>query len=131
MRPLSGFPFCEGGGFSDLADRPASTTLTPMGLNIKHITYTRHFIKQARKKEFTAEQIMQALKQEDEGCKITRVTGRPDQLRYCGVGEDSVAVIMNGHRAITVYVNRKVTPMREDQRDDPNAINSRRLATLK
>ena len=101
------------------------------GKPLNSVRFTRHFIKQARHKGFTAEQIQVAIEQSDKpkraggSCEVTRVTKYPTQRRYIGAG---VAVVMEGDSAITIYEDGVVTPMREDQRNDPNAQNSRRLA---
>lgn len=97
------------------------------GTALGNVTFTNHFIKQARHKGFTAEQIAGALAQTDPDYpkgKITRVLSRPGQLRYCGYG---VAVVMSGDTAITLYADEVITPMRDDQKDDESALNSRRL----
>ena len=90
-------------------------------MNIAQVTYSDHFIKQAKAKGFTASQIIGALMSPE---KITDVRKYPGQKRYCGSG---VAVVMDGTRAITIYLDGVVTPMREDQKNDPSALNSRRL----
>ena len=98
-----------------------------MNSNQTRISFTRHFIKQAKHKGFTAEQIMGAIRQTGKDARITKVTAHPGQLRYCG---DGVAVVMEGNTAITLYADRVITPMREDQKGDPQAQASIRLAKL-
>lgn len=101
------------------------------GQPLNSVRFTRHFIKQARHKGFTAEQIQVAIEQSDKPkrlggtCDVTRVTKYEGQRRYMGAG---VAVVMDGNSAITIYADEVVTPMREDRRNDPSAQNSRRLA---
>lgn len=103
------------------------------GKHLGTVTFTNHFIKQARHKGFTAEQIQVAIEQSDKpkraggSCDVTRVTKYPSQRRYIGSG---VAVVMDGNTAITIYADGIVTPMREDQRNDPEAQASRRLAVF-
>lgn len=100
------------------------------GKHLGTVTFTNHFIKQARHKGFTADQIAMAIEQTDPNPRdrrVTQVTKYPGQLRYCGGG---VAVIMDGNSAITIYADRVITPMREDQREDPEAQASRRLAVF-
>ena len=99
-------------------------------MNLADVNFTNHFIKQAKHKGFTAEQIAQAIEQTDPRCKITPVTRHPGQMRYCGFGEGSVAVVMQGNTAITIYLNGVITPRREDQADDEAAISSKRLAKI-
>lgn len=100
------------------------------GQPLNSVRFTRHFIKQARHKGFTAEQIQVAIEQADKpkrfggSCDVTRVTKYPSQRRYIGAG---VAVVMEGNSAITIYADGVVTPMRDDQRNDPEALNSKRL----
>jgi len=38
-----------------------------------------------------------------------------------------VAIVMDGNRAVTLYADGIVTPMRDDQRNDKAALNSKRL----
>ncbi len=90
-------------------------------MNLADVTYARHFVTQAIEKGFTAEQIQEAI---EKPYKVTDVTAHPGQKRYCGGG---VAVVMDGTHAITIYLDGVVTPMREDQKSDPNALASRRL----
>lgn len=102
-------------------------TYRTTGLNIADVTFTNHFIKQARHKGFTADQIAGALSQTGEDARITDVRRYAGQRRYCG---DGVAVVMSGNVAITIYADSVVTPLREDQMDDPEALNSRRIGRL-
>lgn len=85
------------------------------------IEFSRHFLKQAREKGFTEEQYMSAIRTPE---KVTPVRRYPGQLRYCGAG---VAVVMRGNVAVTIYLDGVVTPLRDDQKNDPAALNSRRL----
>lgn len=89
---------------------------------IGHVTYTRHFLTQAVTKGFTADQIETAIRTPE---RITDVSRYPGQTRMIAAG---VAVVMDGNCAITLYADRVVTPLREDQRDDPAALASGRLA---
>jgi hypothetical protein len=102
-------------------------TVTPRvpakGLTGKIIP-TPHFRAQVLAKGFTMSQIVSALTHPD---KVTDVTDYPGQKRYCGAG---VAVVMDGNTTVTAYVDGVVTDLREDQRRDPRALNSRRLATV-
>lgn len=90
-------------------------------MDINNVTFSDHFKKQFREKGFTTKQIREAI---EHPYKVTPVTRYPGQLRYCGGG---VAVVMRGRTAVTVYLDGVVTPLREDQKDDPAALNSRRL----
>jgi hypothetical protein len=85
------------------------------------VRFTKHFNKQFREKGFKAEQIKEAL---TNPYKVTDVTRHPGQKRYCGGG---VAVVMVDNVALTVYADGVVTPLREDQKNDPAALNSTRL----
>lgn len=86
------------------------------------ITYSHHFLMQAAAKGFTADQITEAVRRPE---AVNDVLRYPGQRRYMGAG---VAVVMDGNHAVTIYADKVVTPMREDQRSDPAAQNSRRLA---
>lgn len=90
-------------------------------MELHNVDFTPHFIKQVRTKGFTAEQIQEAI---ERPYKITDVRRYPGQRRYCGGG---IAVVMDGNRAITAYLDGVVTPLREDQKNDRAALNSRRL----
>ena len=123
-------------GFSALHHRRGSSTLRdmkkkPEGLDLSTIIYSNHFIKQARRKKFTADQIVGALTQTGDKARVTRVSGkdRENQRRFCG---DGVAVIVNMEmrKCVTIYEDNVVTPMRDDQRNDPRALNSQRLNSL-
>jgi hypothetical protein len=85
------------------------------------VTFSNHFKAQFRAKGFKAEQIHEAL---THPYKVTDVTRYPGQKRYCGGG---VAVVMRDNVAVTVYADGVVTPMREDQKNDPAAQKSVRL----
>ena len=86
---------------------------------------TDHFKRTMVAKGFTPQQVIACLKTPD---KITDVRRYPGQVRYCGSG---VAIVVDTKtlHVITIYVDGIVTPMREDQRNDPATINSRRLAS--
>lgn len=90
-------------------------------MNLSSVTFGEHFLAQARAKGFTAEQIAEAI---ERPYKVTDVTRYPGQLRYCGGG---IAVVMDGTRAVTLYLDGVVTPMRPDQHSDSAALTSRRL----
>lgn len=116
--------------------RRDSSTLRDMnkaskGISLNSVRYTRHFIKQARHKAFTADQIIGALTQTGDKARVTRVSGngRENQRRFCG---DGVAVVVNmeTRECITLYEDRVITPMRDDQRNDQRALNSQRLNSL-
>jgi hypothetical protein len=83
--------------------------------------FTDHAIRTARAKGFTAEQIMSALHSPE---KVTDVRRYPGQKRYCGAG---VAVVVDGTRVITMYLDGVVTALRPDQMSDPEALASRRV----
>ena len=88
---------------------------------------TPHFKKQMLAKGFTGNQVSNALRDPE---KVTPVTKYPGQRRYCG---DGVAVIVepvgaNTYRLVTIYLDGVVTPLRADQMNDQDALNSRRLA---
>jgi len=83
--------------------------------------FSDHAIRQARTKGFTADQILGAL---NNPYKITDVTRYPGQKRHCGSG---IAVVVDGDRVITMYLDGVVTALRPDQMSDPAALNSRRL----
>lgn len=95
-----------------------------VGLPIKTVTLTPHFLTQAVAKGFEASQIIDAI---ENPYKVTPVTRYPGQKRYCGRG--GIAVVMDGNTAITAYLDGVVTEMRADQRHDPAARASRRLAS--
>ena len=101
------------------------------GISLSSVRYTNHFIKQARRKSFTAEQIIGALTQTGDKARVTRISGkgRENQRRFCG---DGVAVVVNmeTRECITLYADRIITEMREDQCNDPRALNSHRLNSL-
>ena len=101
-----------------------NTTDARNGINLSDVHFTNHFIKQAKHKGFTAEQIVGALSRSGKYARVTPVTKYPGQMRFCGNG---VAVVMDGNTAITIYADRVVTPLREAQMNDPDALNSSRL----
>ena len=90
-------------------------------MKIQDVEFSRHFKAQVEAKGFTVEQIKAAI---ENPYKITDVRRYPGQKRYCGGG---IAIVMRDNVAITVYLDGVVTPMREDQKNDPAARNSRRL----
>lgn len=90
-------------------------------MKMENVVFSDHFKKQFREKGFTTKQIQEAI---ETPYKVTPVTRYPGQLRYCGGG---VAVVMRDRTAVTVYLDGVVTPLREDQKNDPAAVNSRRL----
>lgn len=95
-------------------------------MNMEDVVPTAHFREVMEMKGFTDEQIFSALTSPD---KVTAVRRYPGQERYCGAG---VAVIVQPAESefilITAYADGIVTPLREDQLNDPAALNSRRLA---
>jgi hypothetical protein len=90
------------------------------------LTLTSHVRDTMRHKKISGVNVRNAL---IHPYKITEVRRYPGQWRYCGAG---VAVVVAFDRlvptVVTVYLDGVVTPMREDQRDDVWAINSKRLA---
>lgn len=91
------------------------------------IKVTDHMKKQMAAKGFTTQQVIGALR---DPYKVTAVTRYPGQRRYCGEG---VAVIVKPEEQgvftlITAYEDGVVTELRPDQMDDPEALNSQRLA---
>ena len=99
------------------------TATKPQGMSLAAVKFERHFIAQAIAKGFTAEDIRDAV---ENPYKITDVTRYPGQNRYCG---KKIAVVMDGNRAVTCYLDGIVTPRRADQIDEA-AMNSRRLASV-
>lgn len=96
-------------------------------MKLEDVVFERHFLDQAKAKGFTAEQIADAI---TNPYKITDVLRYPGQKRYCGRGVNGLqglAVVLDGNRAVTVYLDGVVTPMRPDQKNDKAAINSKRL----
>jgi hypothetical protein len=90
-------------------------------MDISQITVAKHFVAQMQAKGFTQDQVISALTRPE---KVTDVTRYPGQKRYCGAG---VAVVVDGTHLITLYADGIVTPLREDQKGDPEALRSRRL----
>jgi hypothetical protein len=90
-------------------------------MDITKVVFTEHFKRQFCEKGFTTAQIREAIEQP---YKITDVRRYPGQKRYCGGG---VAVVMRDNYAVTVYLDGVVTPLRDDQKNDPAALTSRRL----
>lgn len=90
-------------------------------MRVTEVIFSEHFKKQFREKGFTTEQVREAI---ENPYKITDVRRYPGQKRRCGGG---IAIVMRGNTAVTVYLDGVVTPLREDQKSDPAALNSRRL----
>jgi hypothetical protein len=84
------------------------------------VTFSPHFIAQAKAKGFTPAQIKECIANP---YKITDVSRYPGQKRYCGAG---IAIVMDGFRAVTCYLDGVRTPLRADQMNDPRALASRR-----
>lgn len=103
-----------------MLDRPLGTSIVG-AMDISRVTVSKHFTAQMREKGFTQEQVISALSRPE---KITDVRRYPGQKRYCGSG---VAVVVDGTHLITLYADGIVTPLREDQKSDPEALRSRRL----
>lgn len=105
-----------------------TTNIPQTGLTARdRLEVTPHFKKQMLAKGFTGNQVSNALRDPE---KVTPVTRYPGQRRYCG---DGVAVIVepvgaNTYRLVTLYLDGVVTPLRADQMNDQDALNSRRLA---
>lgn len=91
------------------------------GIKRQDIVFTKHFIKQIREKGFNPESVLSAI---TNPTRITEVRRYPGQMRYIGAG---LAVVMDGNVAITAYLDGVITPLREDQKADPAALNSVRL----
>lgn len=93
------------------------------------LVLTPHFLSQMRTKGFTGAQVRSAIRNPE---KVTDVRRYPGQLRYCGAG---VAVVIDftgdAPRAMTLYADGVVTPMRADQMRDPAALSSARLARVR
>lgn len=89
------------------------------------VEFTRHATDQINAKGFDARNIAQAIRNPRE---VTRVLAYRGQVRACGYG---VAVVMQpnkrGWLVRTVYADGVVTPIRDDQRNDPRALGSKRL----
>ena len=90
-------------------------------MRVTEVTFSDHFKRQFKEKGFTTAQVKKAI---ENPYKITDVRRYPGQKRYCGGG---IAIVMRGTVAVTVYLDGVVTPLREDQKNDPAALNSRRL----
>jgi hypothetical protein len=90
-------------------------------MDITKVIFSDHFKRQFRAKGFTTAQVREAI---EHPYKVTDVRRYPGQKRRCGGG---VAIVMDGMRAITIYEDGVVTPLRPDQLNDPAALNSRRL----
>jgi hypothetical protein len=91
------------------------------GINPSDIVFSKHCIRQIKEKNFNPCAVIAAITYPD---RITEVRRYPGQKRYIGAG---LAVVMRDNVAITVYLDGVVTPLREDQKNDPAALNSVRL----
>lgn len=91
-------------------------------MNVTQVEFSPHFISQFRAKGFTTAQVKDAIEQP---YKVTDVRRYPGQRRYCG--RLGLAIVMDGNRAVTCYLDGVVTPLRDDQKNDPAALASRRL----
>ena len=96
------------------------------------LTFSEHAKDQMRKKGFTQAQGYDALMRP---YKITESRAYHRQWRFCGRGPDGqpgIAVIVDFSgpkpEVVTAYLDGVVTAQREDQKNDPRAQNSRRLA---
>lgn len=100
----------------------------PMLFEDKNVRVSNHCVSQIVKKGFDPEMVRRAIEHPE---KVTEVTAKPGQLRACGHG---VAVVLAPHNkgrewmAVTVYLDGVRTPLREDQKNDPRALASKRVA---
>ena len=100
-----------------------------MGLGIRadaKVVPSEHFKKQMVTKGFDWSDVVGALKSP---YKVTDVQRYPGQKRFCGSGL-AVIVSPQGEKRfllVTVYLDGVVTPLRADQLDDPEAVNSARV----
>lgn len=84
---------------------------------VSHVKFTRHFLVTALSKGFSAEEIHSALFAPE---KVTDVLAHPGQKRFIAGRVAVVAeVTKTGATAITCYLDRVVTPVREDQMNTP------------
>lgn len=90
-------------------------------MEISRVIFSDHFKRQFKEKGFTTAQVREAI---ETPYKITDVRRYPGQRRYCGGG---IAIVMRDNVAITVYLDGVVTALRPDQKNDPQALRSRRL----
>lgn len=94
----------------------------------KNVRVSNHCVKQILAKGFDPEMVRRAIEHPE---KVTEVTAKAGQVRACGYG---VAVVLapfnNGKEwmAMTAYKDGVPTPVREDQKDDPRALASTRVA---
>lgn len=88
---------------------------------VTDVTFSEHFKRQFKEKGFTTAQVKEAI---ENPYKVTDVRRYPGQKRHCGGG---IAIVMRGNVAVTVYLDGVITPLREDQKNDAAALNSRRL----
>ena len=91
------------------------------GIKREDIVFTKHSIKQIRAKGFNPESVLSAITNPN---RITELRRYPGQKRYFWAG---LPVVMGDNVAITAYLDGVVTPLREDQKNDPEALNSVRL----
>lgn len=102
------------------------TAAAAKNLDLTNIILTPHFKAQFKAKGFTLAQVREALANP---YKVTEVRKYPGQVRFCGDGVNGLpglAVIMDGQRAITAYLDGVVTPLRADQMNDADAVYSSR-----
>jgi len=89
-----------------------------------NVILTKHIRKQIAAKGFSEEAVLAAASAPE---KITQVLRYPGQTRRIGGG---LAVVgqetAEGFVAITVYLDGIRTPLRDDQRNDPAALASKR-----
>lgn len=101
----------------------------PPHIDVNKSYKTAHFSKVMSDKGFSLHQVKSALSTPRE---ITKVMSRPEfaynayQFRYCGYGVAVIVDVENTPILITIYEDRVRTPLREDQMDDPYALNSSR-----
>lgn len=94
----------------------------------KNVRLSEHIRRQILNKGFDPQKVYNAINDPE---RVTEVTAHEGQVRAIGYG---MAVVLAPYRngtewmAMTVYLDEVVTPLREDQKDDPAALNSKRLA---
>lgn len=94
----------------------------------KNVRVSNHCREQIIKKGFDPEMIRKAIVDPE---KVTDVRRHPGQLRACGWGVAVILAPYNHGRewlAVTVYLDGVKTPLREDQKNDPAALASARVA---
>lgn len=100
----------------------------PMLFEGKNVRIANHCFKQIAAKGFDPEKVRKAIVDPE---KVTEVRKHPGQLRACGWGYAVVLAPHNHGRewmAVTVYLDGVVTPLRPDQKNDPAALASARVA---